>query len=103
LGDTGFFTAPPASSFQLHLERCAAFFEFFSRPGAKWGRFPPPERPGLRSFAETGGSARIEELSQHAREVPEASDKHCRLLLSDRFCALQESATGLFIRYGICE
>jgi hypothetical protein len=103
LGDTGFFRSPPASSFQMHLERCAAWFEFFSRPGAKQVRPAPPERPGSRSFAESDGSALIEELSRHACEVPEASDEHCRLLLSDRFCALQESATGLFIQCGACE
>jgi hypothetical protein len=74
----------------MHLERCAAWFEFFSRPGAKWVWWPHP--PAL-----------IEEINQHACEVAEASYEHYRLLLSDRFCALQESATGLFIRCGACE
>ena len=90
LGDTGFFSSPPASSFQTHLERCAVWFEFFSRPGAKWAWWPPS--PAL-----------IEELNQHACEVPEACDEHYRLLLSDRFCGLQERTTGLFIRCGACE
>jgi hypothetical protein len=62
LGDTGFFSSPEASSFQVYLERRAAQIEFFSRPGANRVWPPPP--------------ALIEELNQHACEVPEASDEH---------------------------
>jgi hypothetical protein len=88
LGDTGFFRSPEASSFRVYLERRAARIEFFSRPGANRVWPPPP--------------ALIDELNQHACEVPEASDEHYRLFFSDRFYALRETATSLFIDCGAC-
>jgi hypothetical protein len=94
LGDTGFFRELAASSFEVKLERDAARVEFYARPGAKgWlrkGWWPPP--PAL-----------IYQLKQDAREVPEASDEHYRLWFSDRFYALQNTATGQFIDGGVCD
>ena len=82
-----------------------AGFEFFKRPGAKgfvelYELYRP--RPAGVPVWMRPSHARIEEMKQDAREVPEASDEHYRLWLSERFYALQGTATGGFIDVGVC-
>jgi len=90
LGDTGFFFHRPAASrFEVYLERVAAKLEFFAQPGAKYrGAWlpPPPLPPDYDALA-----------------VPAASDKHCRLLMSEKFYMLCDTATGRIIESGACE
>ena len=87
LGDTGFFFhRPEASSFEVYLERVAAKLEFLAQPGVKWcwPWLPSPPVPP----------------DHDALAVPEASDKHCRLLMSERVYMVCETATGRIIESG---
>jgi hypothetical protein len=88
LGDTGFFRAPAAASFEMALERHAARVEFSGQPRAKsWLQLRQwPPSPTL-----------IEQLKRDARVVPEGSDAHYRLWLGERFYALQDATNERFI------
>jgi len=89
LGDNGFFRhCPPASRFEVYLERGAAKLEFLAQPGAKyWLGAPQPPLPP----------------DHDALVVPEASDEHCRVLISERLYMLYDTATGVVIESGIRE
>jgi hypothetical protein len=90
LGDTGFFRSPWASTFEVKLERSAARVDFHQRTGAgTWVEWPVP--PAL-----------VEEMRRDAREVPEGSDEHFRLLVGERFFALQETGTGRLVDFATC-
>lgn len=91
LGDTGFFREPAASSFEVKLERTAARVAFLARRGAKVAL----DQAQIAPF--------IEQLDRDAREVPEGSDEHYRLLLGERHYALRETESGRVVDCGVCD